>query len=76
MGADIHTEDGIAYIKGVGKLSGAELYAKDLRGGAALILAGLLADGTTVVSDPGYISRGYENITENITMLGGNIHLA
>lgn len=76
MGADIYTEDGIAYIKGVDKLSGAELYAKDLRGGAALILAGLLADGMTVVSDPGYISRGYENITENITMLGGNIHLA
>lgn len=47
-----------------------------MRGGAALILAGLLADGMTVVSDPGYISRGYENITENITMLGGNIHLA
>lgn len=76
MGADIHTEGSTAHIKGVAFLSGAELCAKDLRGGAALILAGLLADGTTVVYDPGYISRGYENITENINMLGGNIHLA
>ncbi len=76
MGADIHTENGRAYIKGVPALSGSELYAKDLRGGAALIIAGLSSEGRTVVYDPGYIDRGYENIAHNINMLGGNIHLA
>lgn len=76
MGADIHAEESRAYIRGVRSLKGAELYVKDLRGGAALIIAGLAAEGTTIVRDPGYIGRGYEKITDNLSELGGNIHLA
>lgn len=76
MGADIRTEGNRAYICGVKSLKGAKLEVKDLRGGAALIIAGLAADGTTTVLDPGYIDRGYEKIADNLSELGGNIHLA
>ena len=76
MGADIRTKGSRAYIRGVRSLKGAVLDVKDLRGGAALIIAGLAADGTTTVLDPGYINRGYERIADNLSELGGNIHLA
>ncbi len=76
MGADIRTKGSKAYIRGVRSLKGAVLDVKDLRGGAALIIAGLAADGTTTVLDPGYINRGYERIADNLSELGGNIHLA
>ncbi len=75
MGADITTENNRAYITGVRQLCGTDVYAKDLRGGAALIIAGLAAEGHTRVHDQGYISRGYEHISEKINMLGGSIHL-
>lgn len=75
MGADIKTDAGRAYIIGVRQLYGTDVYAKDLRGGAALIIAGLAANGQTRVHDPGYISRGYEHISEKINILGGSIHL-
>ncbi|MBE5928843.1 MAG: UDP-N-acetylglucosamine 1-carboxyvinyltransferase [Lachnospiraceae bacterium] len=75
MGADIKTDNNRAYIIGVRQLYGTDVYAKDLRGGAALIIAGLAAYGQTRVHDPGYISRGYEHISEKINMLGGSIHL-
>lgn len=60
-------------IIGVHKLYGTEVSAKDLRGGASLILAGLVAEGTTVVKNSHYIQRGYENIEYDLVQLGGNI---
>ena len=52
---------------------GASVSATDLRAGAALIIAGLAAKGTTEISNIGYIDRGYEDVVEKITALGGNI---
>ena len=73
MGADIIIKDRTAVIKGVPKLVGAEVYARDLRGGASLVLAGLSAEGTTIVNDTYHIDRGYENIEKVFTRLGANI---
>ena len=73
MGARIKTEGKCATIEGNRKLHGAEVSATDLRAGAALVLAGLVAEGETLVSDIYHIERGYENFVEKITALGGNI---
>ena len=73
MGADIRTEDRTAIIKGVKKLSGAKVKATDLRAGAALWLAGLAAQGETLIYDIEHIERGYENLTEKLSSLGANI---
>ena len=73
MGADIQVEGKTATIKGVEKLMGAPVKADDLRAGAAMIIAGLIAEGETVVSDTQYIERGYENIVEKLTALGADI---
>lgn len=73
MGADIIIRDRTAVIKGVKNLVGAEVYAQDLRGGAALVLAGLAAKGITVVNDVYHIDRGYENIETNFKNIGANI---
>lgn len=73
MGADISIYADKAVIRGKTKLRGATVYSKDLRGGAALILAGLGAEGVTYINDPGYVGRGYENITGDLIRLGGNI---
>ncbi len=73
MGADIIVKDKTAVIKGVTNLVGAEVYAQDLRGGAALVLAGLTARGITVVNDVYHVDRGYENIEKQLTELGANI---
>lgn len=73
MGADITVDDRIAVIKGVKRLSGAHVYAPDLRGGAALVIAALGADGTTVVDNIHYIDRGYEQLDKMISALGGDI---
>lgn len=73
MGADISVYGEKAVIHGKNKLHGAKVCSRDLRGGAALITAGLVADGITYIYDPGYISRGYENITGDLIRLGGNI---
>src|SRR5699024_6787718 len=62
MGANIKVEDRVAVIEGVDKLSGAPVMATDLRAGAALIIAGLMAEGTTEIEDIEHIDRGYENI--------------
>ncbi len=75
MGADIRVEGNRAYINGVKAFKGARVKAHELRGGAALVIAGLGADGITYVEDTGYIKRGYEDIVGNITLLGGNIQL-
>lgn len=73
MGANIRVEGKLAIINGVSTLMGAQVRATDLRGGAALIIAGLMADGTTVISDIYHIDRGYENFEEKFIKLGGDI---
>ena len=73
MGAAIITEGNRAVIVGVDKLHGAEVKATDLRAGAALILAGLVADGETKISDIYHIDRGYSDLIEKFTKLGALI---
>lgn len=73
MGATIKVEGNTAIVDGVKKLTGAEISAPDLRAGAALVIAGLAADGYTVVDDIQYIERGYENFDEKLRQLGGQI---
>lgn len=73
MGAKINVEGKLAMIHGVEKLMGASVRATDLRGGAAMIIAGLMADGTTEISDIFHIDRGYENFEEKFVALGGDI---
>ncbi len=59
MGADVRTEGRHAIVRGVDRLSGAPVTASDVRAGAALVLAGLVADGETVVYDGEHVERGY-----------------
>jgi len=73
MGADIKVEGHSAIVKGVKKLSAAPVMASDLRGGAALILAGLVADGTTELSRIYHLDRGYVKLEEKLTSLGADI---
>ncbi len=73
MGANIVIKNNVAVIKGVEKLHGAEVTAMDLRGGAALVLAGLCADGTTVVDQAKIIDRGYETFESELNLLGADI---
>lgn len=75
MGAKITVEGKSAIIRGVRKLYGANVKATDLRGGAALVLAGLSAKGTTVIENIEYILRGYENFDRKIRSLGGEIEV-
>lgn len=75
MGASIEETKMQAVITGKTKLSGSEIQADDLRGGAALVLAGLIAEGETVVNDVDYILRGYENIIEKLTTIGAKIRI-
>ncbi len=76
MGANVKVESNIAVIDGVTRFTGAEVSAPDLRAGAALVLAGLAADGCSVVEDVEYIMRGYERFVEKLQDLGAEIHLA
>ena len=73
MGADIKIEGHSAIIKGVKKLSAAPVMASDLRGGAALILAGLVAEGTTELSRIYHLDRGYTKVEEKLASLGAEI---
>ena len=73
MGANIKVESNIAIINGVEKYSGARVSAPDLRAGAALVIAGLAAEGITIVDDIYYIERGYERFEEKLASLGGQI---
>lgn len=70
MGAKINIEGKTAIIKGVRKLSGTNVKATDLRGGAALVLAGIMAKGTTKVENIEYILRGYEKFDKKLQNLG------
>lgn len=73
MGADIKVESNIAIINGVETYTGARVSAPDLRAGAALVIAGLAADGVTIVDDIHYIQRGYEAFEEKMTGLGAQM---
>ncbi|WP_434577997.1 UDP-N-acetylglucosamine 1-carboxyvinyltransferase [Thermoanaerobacterium thermosaccharolyticum] len=74
MGADIKIEGRTAVVTGIDHLSGAEVKATDLRAGAALILAGLIAEGKTIINDVHHIDRGYVNIEEKLKNLGAIIY--
>ena len=73
MGANIKIEGKTANVVGVEQLHGAEVKANDLRAGAALVMAGLAAQGTTYVGNIHYVERGYENIIQKFTALGADI---
>lgn len=73
MGADIKVEGNTAVIYGVEKLTGARVSAPDLRAGAALVIAGLAAEGITIVDDIVYIQRGYECFEDKLRSLGAEI---
>ena len=73
MGAKIRTEGRVAVIDGVKRLYGASVVSPDLRGGSALVLAGLVAYGTTEVGSLKHIDRGYENFENNLCMLNADI---
>ena len=70
MGANIKVEGNTAIIEGVDSFTGAGISAPDLRAGAALVLAALVADGISVIDDIRYIERGYEDFPEKLTALG------
>ena len=73
MGAQITTNGRVAVVRGVPKLYGAEVFAPDLRGGAALVLAGLMAEGYTTIANISQIERGYDSLVQDLTSLGANI---
>ncbi len=74
MGADIRTEGHHAVIRGVERLSAAPVRALDIRAGAAMVIAALAADGTTEISDVGFVDRGYEDLEGRLAALGADIH--
>ncbi len=73
MGADVQVDGKMAVITGVKSLNPAPVKAVDLRAGAAMIIAGLMAEGITEIEDIAYIDRGYENVVEKFTKLGAEI---
>lgn len=73
MGADIKVEGRTAVVKGVNDLQGTKVKATDLRAGASLVIAGLMAEGITEISDVYHIDRGYEKLVEKLHALGANI---
>ena len=75
MGASIQVDGKIAVIEGVGKLTGAPVSACDLRAGAAMVIAGLAAEGITEVDSIHHIERGYENLVEKLIGVGADIRL-
>jgi UDP-N-acetylglucosamine 1-carboxyvinyltransferase len=75
MGADIRTEGHHAVVRGCERLSGAPVRAPDIRAGAALLVAGLRADGETQISDAHHLARGYEHLGEKLTAIGVDIEI-
>ena len=73
MGAQITAQGKSAIFEGVESLYGATVYSTDLRAGAALIIAGIVAQGTTEIYNLDHIDRGYENIKEKFRNIGANI---
>ena len=76
LGARIHTEGRVAVVTGVEALHGAPTVATDLRGGAALMIAALSAEGETDILDSGHVERGYESFDERLAALGADIRLS
>jgi UDP-N-acetylglucosamine 1-carboxyvinyltransferase len=74
MGANIRVEGRSAIVKGVPRLTGASVMAPDLRAGAALVIAGLAADGDTLLEGVGYLDRGYESMEVKLQTLGADIY--
>ena len=76
MGADISVRDNeYAIIKGKTELYGKEVIATDLRGGASMLICGLIAEGITIVDNIHFILRGYDNIVEKLSNVGAKIEL-
>ena len=75
MGAKITTEGKVAIIKGTKKLVGTTVEATDLRGGATLVLAGLVAKGQTTVNNVEHILRGYEALDRKLNKIGANVQV-
>ena len=73
MGADIRAEGHHAVIRGVGSLSGAPVRAPDIRAGAALVIAGLVADGETLIGNAHHVERGYQDLVGNLASLGAEV---
>lgn len=73
MGADIKAESKVAVVEGVKRLYGANVRATDLRGGAALAIAALAAEGETVLTNVKLIDRGYEEIEKQLSLIGASI---
>ena len=73
MGADIRVKGNIAVVRGVPLLSGAPVVATDLRASAALVLAGLAAEGKTIVQELRHLDRGYENLAGKLQTLGARV---
>ena len=73
MGANIKVEGNVAIIDGVSSLSSAKVNSNDLRAGAAMVIAGLAAEGYTIVDEVSHIERGYENFVEKLRGLGADI---
>lgn len=73
MGANIRIEGSSAFVEGVGKLTGCPVKATDLRAGAAMVLAGLVADGETEITNLHHIDRGYDELVEKLRGLGADI---
>lgn len=73
LGANISVDGKMAVVEGVSRLTGAQVKATDLRAGAALVIAGLMADGVTEIEDIEYIERGYERFVRKLTALGAGI---
>lgn len=75
MGADASVEGNMIVLNGPSQLHGAEVIASDLRAGACLVIAGLMAEGTTTISNVEYILRGYDHIIEKLTALGADVQM-
>ena len=75
MGADASVEGNMIILNGPNQLHGAEVVASDLRAGACLVTAGVMAEGTTTVYNVEYILRGYDHIIEKLTALGADIQM-
>ncbi len=73
MGADIMVEGKVAIVQGPANLTGAKVTARDLRAGAALVIAGLAAEGSTEINDIRLIERGYENLVNKLRLIGADI---
>jgi UDP-N-acetylglucosamine 1-carboxyvinyltransferase len=75
MGADIRTDSHHAVVRGVERLSGAPVRAHDIRAGAALTIAGMAAEGQTIVSDAHHMARGYEDLPAKLVAAGADIRV-